>query len=157
MRREDVSIHSNQGGIIKDGIDPTLDELRSISGSGKDYLLQVQRREVERTGINSLKISYNKVFGYYLEVSNANKDKVPVDWIRKQTLVNAERYITEELKVYEEKILGAEEKLSAIEQKIFSDLVLQAADFTAPIQQNARAIATLDFLLSFYNEDRQNN
>ncbi len=155
--RDDVSIHSNQGGIIKDGIDTTLDELRGISGSGKDYLLQVQKREVERTGINSLKISYNKVFGYYLEVSNANKDKVPADWIRKQTLVNAERYITEELKVYEEKILGAEEKLSAIEQKIFLDLVLQAADFTAPIQQNARAIATIDCLLSFANIARQNN
>lgn len=97
--REDVSIQSNQGGIIKDGIDTELDELRSISFSGKDFLLQIQKREVERTGINSLKISYNKVFGYYLEVSNANKDKVPSDWIRKQTLVNAERYITEELKV----------------------------------------------------------
>jgi DNA mismatch repair protein MutS len=117
--REDVSIHSNQGGIIKDGIQSELDELRAISGSGKDYLLQAQKREIERTGINSLKISYNKVFGYYLEVSNANKDKVPTDWIRKQTLVNAERYITEELKVYEEKILGAEEKISSIEHKLF--------------------------------------
>lgn len=155
--REDVSIHSNQGGIIKDGIHAELDELRGISGSGKDYLLQVQRREVERTGINSLKISYNKVFGYYLEVSNANKDKVPADWIRKQTLVNAERYITEELKVYEEKILGAEEKIGSIEQKLFQELVLQAADFTAPIQQNARAIAMLDCLLSFANVARQNN
>lgn len=154
--REDVSIHSNQGGIIKDGIHAELDELRGISGSGKDYLLQVQKREVERTGINSLKISYNKVFGYYLEVSNANKDKVPTDWIRKQTLVNAERYITEELKVYEEKILGAEEKIGAIEQKLFLDLVLQAADFTAPIQQNARAIAMLDCLLSFASIARQN-
>lgn len=154
--RDDVSIHSNQGGIIKDGINTELDELRGISGSGKDYLLQVQKREVERTGINSLKISYNKVFGYYLEVSNANKDKVPADWIRKQTLVNAERYITEELKVYEEKILGAEEKIGAIEQKLFLDLVLQAADFTAPIQQNARAIAMLDCLLSFASVARQN-
>ncbi|NBW35087.1 MAG: DNA mismatch repair protein MutS [Cytophagia bacterium] len=154
--REDVSIHSNQGGIIKDGIHAELDELRGISGSGKDYLLQVQKREVERTGINSLKISYNKVFGYYLEVSNANKDKVPTDWIRKQTLVNAERYITEELKVYEEKILGAEEKIGAIEQKLFLDLVLQAADFTTPIQQNARAIAMLDCLLSFASIARQN-
>lgn len=154
--RDDVSIHSNQGGIIKDGIHAELDELRGISGSGKDYLLQVQKREVERTGINSLKISYNKVFGYYLEVSNANKDKVPTDWIRKQTLVNAERYITEELKVYEEKILGAEEKISAIEQKLFLDLVLQAADFTTPIQQNARAIAMLDCLLSFASVARQN-
>lgn len=154
--RDDVSIHSNQGGIIKDGINTELDELRGISGSGKDYLLQVQKREVERTSINSLKISYNKVFGYYLEVSNANKDKVPADWIRKQTLVNAERYITEELKVYEEKILGAEEKIGAIEQKLYLDLVLQAADFTAPIQQNARAIAMLDCLLSFASVARQN-
>lgn len=154
--RDDVSIHSNQGGIIKDGINTELDELRGISGSGKDYLLQAQKREIERTGINSLKISYNKVFGYYLEVSNANKDKVPADWIRKQTLVNAERYITEELKVYEEKILGAEEKIGAIEQKLFLDLVLQAADFTAPIQQNARAIAMLDCLLSFASVARQN-
>jgi DNA mismatch repair protein MutS len=154
--RDDVSIHSNQGGIIKVGINAELDELRGISGSGKDYLLQAQKREIERTGINSLKISYNKVFGYYLEVSNANKDKVPTDWIRKQTLVNAERYITEELKIYEEKILGAEEKISTIEQKLFLDLVLQAADFTTPIQQNARAIAMLDCLLSFASVARQN-
>ena len=103
--------------------------LQKIAFSGKDYLLQIQKREVERTGINSLKISYNKVFGYYLEVSNANKDKVPTDWIRKQTLVNAERYITEELKVYEEKILHAEDKLVVIEQRIFKDLVHHAAGF----------------------------
>lgn len=154
--REDVSIHSNQGGIIKDGINGELDELRGISGSGKDYLLQVQKREVERTGINSLKISYNKVFGYYLEVSNANKDKVPGDWIRKQTLVNAERYITEELKIYEEKILGAEEKLSAIEQKIFQELIIHASDFTTQIQQNAKVIAALDCLLAFARTARQN-
>src|SRR5690606_28098509 len=95
---EDAPMLTHQGGIIKDGIHAELDELRQIAFSGKDYLLQIQKREVERTGINSLKISYNKVFGYYLEVSNANKDKVPADWIRKQTLVNAERYITEELK-----------------------------------------------------------
>ena len=114
-----------------------LDELRSIAFAGKDYLLQVQKREVERTGINSLKVSYNKVFGYYLEVSNANKDKVPTDWIRKQTLVNAERYITEELKVYEEKILNAEEKLLVIEQRIFLELVQHASDYIAQIQQNA--------------------
>lgn len=154
--REDVSIHSNHGGIIKDGINGELDELRGISGSGKDYLLQVQKREVERTGINSLKISYNKVFGYYLEVSNANKDKVPGDWIRKQTLVNAERYITEELKIYEEKILGAEEKLSAIEQKIFQELIIHATDFTTQIQQNAKVIAALDCLLAFARTARQN-
>lgn len=147
--REDVSINSNQGGLIKDGIDAELDELNKIAFSGKDYLMQIQKREVERTGIGSLKISYNKVFGYYLEVSNANKDKVPQDWIRKQTLVNAERYITEELKVYEEKILHAEEKLFVIEQRIFNALVTTAADFIPQIQQNARVLATIDCLLSF--------
>jgi DNA mismatch repair protein MutS len=147
--REDVSIASNQGGLIKEGIDAELDELQKIAFSGKDYLLQIQKREVERTGINSLKISFNKVFGYYLEVSNANKDKVPSDWIRKQTLVNAERYITEELKVYEEKILHAEEKLTAIEQRIFMVLIQAAAAYIPQIQQNARVIAQLDCLLSF--------
>lgn len=147
--REDVSIASNQGGLIKEGIDAELDELQKIAFSGKDYLLQIQKREVERTGINSLKISFNKVFGYYLEVSNANKDKVPSDWIRKQTLVNAERYITEELKVYEEKILHAEEKLTAIEQRIFMALIQAAAAYIPQIQQNARVIAQLDCLLSF--------
>jgi len=154
--REDVSILSNQGHIIKDGIDTELDELRQIAFSGKDYLLQIQKREVERTGIGSLKISYNKVFGYYLEVSNANKDKVPNDWIRKQTLVNAERYITEELKVYEEKILHAEEKFVVIEQRIFHALILHAADFIPQIQQNARVLAVLDCLLSFAQVARSN-
>jgi DNA mismatch repair protein MutS len=147
--REDVSIVSNQGGLIKEGIDAELDELQKIAFSGKDFLLQIQKREVERTGIGSLKISYNKVFGYYLEVSNANKDKVPQDWIRKQTLVNAERYITEELKVYEEKILHAEEKLSVIEQRIFNALIATAMEFIPQIQQNARVIAQIDCLLSF--------
>ena len=154
--REDVSIASNQGGIIKEGVDAELDELQKIAFSGKDYLLQIQKREVERTGINSLKISYNKVFGYYLEVSNANKDKVPSDWIRKQTLANAERFITEELKVYEEKILHAEEKLVAIEQRIFNELVRHAAEFIPQIQQNARVIAVLDCLLSFANVAQAN-
>ena len=147
--REDVSILSNQGNLIKPGIDAELDELQKIAYSGKDYLLQIQKREIERTGITSLKISYNKVFGYYLEVSNANKDKVPSDWIRKQTLVNAERYITEELKVYEEKILHAEEKLVVIEQRIFQALVNAAAEYIPQIQQNAKVIAQLDCLLSF--------
>ncbi|NOT75405.1 MAG: DNA mismatch repair protein MutS [Cyclobacteriaceae bacterium] len=147
--KDDAPMLVHQGGIIKEGVNAELDELRAIAFSGKDYLLQIQKREVERTGINSLKISYNKVFGYYLEVSNANKDKVPNDWIRKQTLVNAERYITEELKVYEEKILHAEEKLTVIEQKIFLELVHHAADYVAQIQQNARVIAILDCLLSF--------
>ncbi len=154
--REDVSIASNQGNIIKPGIDAELDELQSIAFSGKDYLLQIQKREVDRTGINSLKISYNKVFGYYLEVSNANKDKVPNDWIRKQTLVNAERYITEELKVYEEKILHAEDKLVVIEQRIYNALVLHTADFIPQIQQNARVLAQLDCLLSFALTARAN-
>lgn len=147
--REDVSINSNQGGLIKEGIDAELDDLKKIAFSGKDYLMQIQKREVERTGIGSLKISFNKVFGYYLEVSNANKDKVPSDWIRKQTLVNAERYITEELKVYEEKILHAEEKYVVIEQRIFNALIQTAADYIPQIQQNARVLANLDCLLSF--------
>jgi DNA mismatch repair protein MutS len=154
--REDVSILSNQGNIIKDGIDAELDELRQIAFSGKDYLLQIQKREVERTGIGSLKISYNKVFGYYLEVSNANKEKVPTDWIRKQTLANAERFITEELKIYEEKILNAEEKLSVIEQRIFNALVHHAAGFIPQIQQNARILAQIDCLLSFASVARAN-
>jgi DNA mismatch repair protein MutS len=147
--QEDAPMLIHQGGIIKDGVNAELDELRSIAFSGKDYLLQVQRREIERTGINSLKISFNKVFGYYLEVSHPNKDKVPADWIRKQTLVNAERFITEELKVYEEKILHAEEKLNGIEQRLFQELVNHAADFISQIQQNAKVIAELDCLLSF--------
>jgi DNA mismatch repair protein MutS len=154
--QEDAPMLVHQGGIIKDGVNAELDELRSIAFSGKDYLLQVQKREVERTGIGSLKISFNKVFGYYLEVSNANKDKVPADWIRKQTLVNAERYITEELKVYEEKILHAEEKLTVIEQKLFQELVICASDFISQIQQNAKIIAVLDCLLSFAEVARLN-
>lgn len=154
--QEDAPMLLHQGGIIKEGVDPELDELRTIAFAGKDYLLQVQRREVERTGISSLKVSYNKVFGYYLEVSHANKDKVPADWIRKQTLVNAERYITEELKVYEEKILHAEEKLSVIEQRLFLALVHHAADYTNPIQQNARLLGALDCLLSFAAVARTN-
>ena len=154
--QEDAPMLVNQGGIIQSGVNAELDELRAIAFSGKDYLLQVQKREIERTGIGSLKISFNKVFGYYLEVSNANKDKVPSDWIRKQTLVNAERYITEELKVYEEKILHAEEKLTVIEQRLFQELVLHAADFIPQIQQNARIIAVIDCLLSFAAVARAN-
>jgi DNA mismatch repair protein MutS len=147
--KDDAPMLLHLGGIIKEGVNAELDELRMIAFAGKDYLLQVQKREVERTGISSLKVSYNKVFGYYLEVSNANKDKVPADWIRKQTLVNAERYITEELKVYEEKILHAEEKLSVIEQRLFLELVQHTADYISQIQQNAKVIAVLDCLLSF--------
>lgn len=154
--KEDAPMLIHQGGIIKEGVNAELDELRAIAFSGKDYLLQIQKREIERTGINSLKISYNKVFGYYLEVSNANKEKVPSDWIRKQTLVNAERYITEELKVYEEKILHAEEKLLVIEQRLFLELVHHASDYIAQIQQNARVIAIVDCLLSFAVTARAN-
>ena len=154
--QEDAPMLVNQGGIIQPGVNAELDELRAIAFSGKDYLLQVQKREIERTGIGSLKISFNKIFGYYLEVSNANKDKVPSDWIRKQTLVNAERYITEELKVYEEKILHAEEKVTVIEQRLFQEMVLHAADFIPQIQQNARIIAVIDCLLSFAAVARSN-
>jgi DNA mismatch repair protein MutS len=148
---------TNQGNLIKEGIHAELDELRTIAFSGKDFLLQIQQREVERTGISSLKVAYNRVFGYYLEVTNSHKDKVPADWIRKQTLVNAERYITEELKVYEEKILTAEEKIVAIEQKIFNDLVISAEDFVSPIQQNAKSLAVLDCLSSFASVAIANN
>jgi DNA mismatch repair protein MutS len=119
--REDPPIVTNQGNMIKSGVDPVLDEYHGLAFSGKDYLVKAQNREIERTGITSLKISYNKVFGYYLEVTNTHKDRVPTDWIRKQTLVNAERYITPELKEYEEKILSAEDKISVIESRIFND------------------------------------
>jgi DNA mismatch repair protein MutS len=147
--KEDAPILSNLGNVIKEGVHEELDDLRKISFSGKDYLLQIQKREVERTGISSLKIAYNKVFGYYLEVSNAHKDKVPEEWIRKQTLVNAERYITEELKTYEEKILTAEDKIHVIEQGLFRDLVLFATDYVSEVQQNAKTIGTIDCLSSF--------
>ena len=139
----------NKGGIIAEGVNAELDELRTIAYSGKDYLLQIQQRESERTGIPSLKIAFNNVFGYYIEVRNAHKDKVPAEWIRKQTLVNAERYITEELKEYEEKILGAEEKILSLETRIFNDLVLALTDYIAPIQLNASLIGRIDCLLSF--------
>jgi DNA mismatch repair protein MutS len=139
----------NKGGLIADGVNADLDELRKIAFSGKDYLLQIQQREVQRTGITSLKISYNNVFGYYLEVTNAHKHKVPVEWIRKQTLVNAERYITQELKEYEDKILGAEEKIAAIEERLFTELVVELTEYVTPIQQNALQLAKIDCLLSF--------
>ena len=139
----------NKGGIIAEGVNAELDELRTIAYSGKDYLLQIQQRESERTGIPSLKIAFNNVFGYYIEVRNAHKDEVPAEWIRKQTLVNAERYITEELKEYEEKILGAEEKILSLETRIFNDLVLALTDYIAPIQLNASLIGRIDCLLSF--------
>lgn len=155
--REEVPLTTNQGGLIKDGVHPELDELRKIAYSGKDFLIQIQKRECERTGISSLKIAYNKVFGYYLEVTNAHKDKVPNDWIRKQTLVNAERYITEELKTYEEKILNAEDKIFEIEQRLYLELVRFAADYVTPVQQNARIIAIIDCLCSFTELALKNN
>ncbi len=139
----------NKGGVIAKGVNEELDELRSIAYSGKDYLLQIQQRESEKTGIPSLKIAFNNVFGYYIEVRNAHKDKVPADWIRKQTLVNAERYITEELKEYEETILGAEEKILSLESRLFNELVLCLTEYIPPIQCNANLIGRLDCLLSF--------
>ena len=146
----------NKGGVIANGVNPELDELRSIAYSGKDYLLQVQQREIERTGIPSLKIAFNNVFGYYIEVRNTHKDKVPQDWIRKQTLVNAERYITEELKEYEEKILGAEEKILSLESRLFNDLVLCLTEYIPPIQCNANLVGRLDCLLSFAKVAEEN-
>ena len=139
----------NRGGVIATGVNAELDELRAIAYSGKDYLLKVQQREIEQTGISSLKIGFNNVFGYYIEVRNAYKDKVPAGWIRKQTLVNAERYITEELKEYEEKILGAEEKILSLEARLFNELVLCLSEYIPPIQMNANLIGRLDCLLSF--------
>lgn len=147
--QEDAPMLVHQGGVIKDGVDAELDEYRGLANKGKDFLVQIQQREIQNTGISSLKISYNKVFGYYLEVTHAHKDKVPAEWIRKQTLVNAERYITPELKEYEEKILNAEERMIALEQKYFQELVQEAAQYVTQIQQNARVLGTLDALLSF--------
>ena len=147
----------NKGNVINEGVSEELDQLRKIAYSGKDYLLQIQKREVERTGITSLKVAFNNVFGYYLEVTHAHKDKVPTDWIRKQTLVNAERYITPELKEYEEKILGAEDKIFALETKLFNDLVLAAGEYIKPVQLNASLLARLDCLLSFAILAEENN
>ena len=138
----------NKGGVINDGVNEELDQLRSIAYHGKDYLLKIQEREVEKTGIASLKIGYNNVFGYYLEVRNTYKEQVPQEWIRKQTLAQAERYITEELKEYEEKILGAEEKILSLETKLFNDLVVDTQEYIQQIQTNANLIARLDCLLS---------
>ncbi len=155
--REDPPVLMHQGGMIKSGYLAELDELHGLSTSGKNFLADIQKREIERTGITSLKVSYNKVFGYYLEVTNAHKDRVPPEWIRKQTLVNAERYITEELKIYEEKILSAEDKISVIEFRLFQELVETALGFLTQIQQNALGIATLDVLASFATVAKKNN
>lgn len=146
----------NRGNVINKGVNEDLDQLREISYSGKDYLLKIQQRETEATGISSLKISFNSVFGYYIEVRNTHKDKVPAEWIRKQTLVNAERYITQELKDYEEKILGAEEKILNLETSLFNDLVFSLVDYIPAIQTNAALVAQIDCLLSFAKVAKEN-
>ena len=154
--KNDPPLLVNKGGVIADGVDAELDELRQIAYKGKDYLLQIQQRESEETGIPSLKIAYNNVFGYYIEVRNAHKDKVPETWIRKQTLVNAERYITQELKEYEEKILGAEDKILVLETRLYNELVMALSEFIPAIQIDATQIARLDWLLSFATVARIN-
>jgi DNA mismatch repair protein MutS len=147
----------NKGDVIADGYNDELDELRSISRNGKDYLLKIQEKEIEATGISSLKVGYNNVFGYYLEVRNTFKDKVPAEWIRKQTLAQAERYITQELKEYEEKILGADEKIMALEAKLFNELIVAIQDFIPQIQINANLLAHTDCLLSFAKISEENS
>jgi len=146
----------SKGQVIATGVSAELDELRGLAYSGKDYLVKMQQREIERTGITSLKVSYNNVFGYYLEVTNSHKDKVPPEWTRKQTLVNAERYITEELKEYEQKILGAEEKIFEIENRLYNELILHLAEYVQPVQLNAHLVARLDCLLSFARSAKSN-
>lgn len=154
---EEPSIQIGKGPVIAQGFNNELDELRSIAFSGKDFLDQIVTREIERTGISSLKISFNNVFGYYIEVRNTHKDKVPEEWIRKQTLVNAERYITDELKEYETKILGAEEKIYALESRLFQDLIYQVSEFIDPIKKNAVLIAQLDCYQSFARIAKEND
>lgn len=153
----DAPVMVNKGGVINEGVSDELDELRNISLNGKDYLLKVQQREAEKTGISSLKVGFNNVFGYFLEVTHTHKDKVPAEWTRKQTLTNAERYITEELKVYEEKILGAEDKILSLETKLFSELVQAILEYIQPIQLNASLIAKVDCLQSFADTAQKNN
>ncbi|MEO0404331.1 MAG: DNA mismatch repair protein MutS, partial [Bacteroidota bacterium] len=152
--KEDTPLLINKGGVINDDVDPELDEYRSLAYKSKDLLLQIQEREMERTGIPSLKIAFNNVFGYYLEVRNTHKDKVPPEWIRKQTLTQAERYITEELKELETKILSAQEKMVGIETKIYQELVEAIEGFIAPIQANAQVLSKLDCLIAFGNDSR---
>ncbi len=154
---EEAPVNILKGNAINKGVNAELDELRSIAFSGKDYLLQIQQREVEKTGITSLKVAYNNVYGYYLEVTHVHKDKVPADWIRKQTLTTAERYITPELKIYEEKILGAEDKIMALEQQLFEALVRDIGDYMLPIQLNASLLAKLDVLGGFATLASENN
>ena len=154
---DDAPTATNRGTVIRQGVNAELDELRDIAYQGKDYLLKVQMRESEATGIGSLKIGYNNVFGYYIEVTNTHKNKVPADWIRKQTLVNAERYITQELKEYEEKILGAQERIAEIEARLYADLVARLAEYIPAIQLDAALIARLDCLLSFTRVAAENH
>ena len=154
---EDAPVNLNKGNVIADGISDELDELRAISTSGKDYLNKMLERETERTGISSLKIAFNNVFGYYIEVRNTHKDKVPEEWIRKQTLVSAERYITEELKEYETKILGAQEKIGQLEQTLFNELLQFMLNYISPVQKNAQIIAQIDCLSSFSKNAIDNN
>ncbi len=146
---DDAPIALNRGQVVRAGVDPELDELRHVAFSGKDYLMEIQARESARTGIPSLKVAYNNVFGYYIEVTNTHKDKVPPEWVRKQTLVNAERYITEELKEYEEKILTAQDKIQVIEARIYNELVIKVAEYIHAIQLDAAQIARLDVLTAF--------
>ena len=146
-----------KGNVIAAGYSPELDELRNISTNGRNYLLQIQEREIQQTGIASLKVGYNNVFGYYLEVRNTYKDKVPQEWVRKQTLAQAERYITQELKEYEEKILGADEKILALEERLFAELVVAMQKYIGQIQTNAALIAQLDSLLSFAKTAEENH
>ena len=153
----DPPVQVAKGNVIASGVSAELDELRSLLSDGKDYMIKIQQRESERTSIPSLKVSFNNVFGYYIEVRNTHKDKVPDDWIRKQTLVSAERYITSELKDYEEKILGAEEKILTIETKLYNEIIIELANYIAPIQLDANLIAQLDCLLSFATVALSNN
>src|SRR6201999_2547092 len=146
-----------KGSVMNDGVNEELDRLRKIAFGGKGYLLEIQKREAEQTGIPSLKVSFNNVFGYYLEVTHSHRDKVPTEWIRKQTLVNAERYITPELKEYEEQILGAEEKILSLEMMLYQQLLLAIEPSIASIQVNAHITAQLDCLLCFANNARQYN
>src|SRR5690606_23008689 len=157
MLNEEAPVNVLKGHTIATGFSSELDELRNLSKSGKDYLDTMLQRECERTGITSLKIDSNNVFGYYIEVRNTHKDKVPADWIRKQTLVSAERYITEELKEYESKILGAEDRILAIEQQLFSELVMWLNQYIKPIQQNAHLIGQLDCLCGFAQLAKDHN
>jgi DNA mismatch repair protein MutS len=154
---DDPPVALHKGDVIADGVNAELDDLRDIKRSGKEYLLKIQQREIEATGITSLKISFNNVFGYYLEVTNSHKDKVPETWIRKQTLVNAERYITPEIKVFEEKILGAEDRISGIESQLYQEILASIAEYIQPIQHNASLLAQIDCLLGFADLANQNN